>query len=92
MDDKNKSTVIDFITAKEAILKELSALESVSTGEISLPEIYPEKNEVKVEFQANSLASEQIVECLQIIKNHIENIRVHTFLPIFLIFESSSFL
>ena len=44
MDDKNKSTVIDFITAKEAILKELSALESVSTGEISLPEIYPEKN------------------------------------------------
>ena len=43
MDDKNKSTVIDFITAKEAILKELSALEAVSSGEIALPEIYPEK-------------------------------------------------
>ena len=43
MDDKNKSTVIDFITAKEAILKELSSLEAVSSGDVSLPEIFPEK-------------------------------------------------
>jgi hypothetical protein len=37
MDDKNKSTVIDFITAKEAILKELSSLEAVASGDIALP-------------------------------------------------------
>ena len=88
MDDKNKSTVIDFITAKEAILKELSALDAVSSGEIALPEIYPEKNEVKVEFLASALAPEQIVECLQIIKNHIENIRIHTFEPGFYVFQA----
>jgi hypothetical protein len=88
MDDKNKSTVIDFITAKEAILKELSALDAVASGEIALPEIYPEKNEVKVEFLAASLGSDQIVECLQIIKNHIENIRIHTFEPGFYIFQA----
>lgn len=88
MDDKNKSTVIDFITAKETILKELSSLESVSSGEISLPEIFPEKNEVKVEFQASSLGPDQIVESIKTIKNYIENIRIHTFEPGFYIFQA----
>ncbi|HMW03631.1 MAG TPA: ATP-binding protein [Leptospiraceae bacterium] len=88
MDDKNKSTLIDFITAKEAILKELSSLESVSSGEISLPEISPEKNEIKVEFQTSSIGPEQIVESIKTIKNHIENIRIHTFEPGFYVFQA----
>lgn len=74
MEEKNKSSIIDFVTAKEYLLKELSK----ETENSKLPKIFPEKNEIKIEFEVENINSEDLVESLRILKNHIENLRIHS--------------
>ncbi len=83
-----KSGEIDFLSSKEFILKELSSLDSIKNNKASLPEIFPEKNEIKIRFLALSLSKEKIFDCLAIIKKHIENIRIHTFEDNFYSFQA----
>lgn len=65
---------IDFLTAKESILKELGKI-----TENKLPQISFEKNEIKISFPVLNLSKELIFDCIKVIKNHIENLRIHTF-------------
>lgn len=82
MSKKNESLPgeIDFLTAKETILKELSSYlhPNGETNNQNL-EIFPEKNEIKVSFSVFQLNKEKIFDGIQIIKSYIENIRIHTF-------------
>ncbi|MCB1192879.1 MAG: ATP-binding protein [Leptospiraceae bacterium] len=71
---------IDFLSAKETILKELSPLlHKDAKGNCQRLDIFPEKNEIKVSFSLKQLTKELIFDGIQIIKNYIENIRIHTF-------------
>ncbi|MBE7411753.1 MAG: AAA family ATPase [Leptospiraceae bacterium] len=90
METKNESQTneIDFLSSKEFILKEISGLDNIKNEKISLPEIFPEKNEIKVKFLTKSLSKEKIFDCLSIIKKHIENIRIHTFEENFYSFQA----
>ncbi len=83
-----KSGEIDFLTSKEFILKELSKMEGIIKGKTPIPEIYPEKNEIKIKFFVPSLSKEKVFDCLSIIKKHIENIRIHTFEDNFYSFQA----
>lgn len=77
--EKGKN-LIDFVNAKEIILKELVGIgQNGGNKKSALPEIYPEKNEIKVLFHVEKISRGQLVECIQLIKNYIENIRIHTF-------------
>ncbi|MCE9499085.1 MAG: AAA family ATPase, partial [Leptospira sp.] len=78
-ENEKKNGEIDFLSAKEIIIKEISVLPEIKSLELQLPEIYPEKNEIKVSFAVDALTKEIIFDCLQVIKNYIENVRVHTF-------------
>ena len=49
-ENEKKNGEIDFLSAKEIIFKELSEIEEVKNGTLSLPEIFPEKNEIKASF------------------------------------------
>lgn len=79
---------IDFLTAKESILRELSKLTPEQREGAKLPEILFEKNEIKVEFPVPHLSKEMIFDCIQVVKNHIENLRIHTFEPGFYSFQA----
>ncbi|MEM7183506.1 MAG: ATP-binding protein [Spirochaetota bacterium] len=70
---------IDFVTAKEIILKELSSIPVGNDKKTALPEIFPEKDEVKVQFYVEQISRSLLVESIQLLKNYLENIRIHTF-------------
>lgn len=80
-EDKNKTNQIDFITVKEIIYRDLNVLEEVASGAVALPQIYSEKNELKIEFSIKDVFPETIFNCIQVLKTHIENLRIHTFEP-----------
>jgi ATP-dependent Zn protease len=79
--DNKSQTGVDFLTAKESILKELDLLTDEDRGGVSFPEIYPEKSEIKVDFSLPTISKDQILDGIQILKNHLENLRIHTFEP-----------
>lgn len=86
--DQPKTNVFDYISSREILYRELSVLNSVQTGQSKLPEVYPEKNEIKVQFMIPTFSKELVFDSLQIIKTHIENIRIHTFEPGFYSFQA----
>lgn len=63
-------------------------MDEIANGNLAKPEIFPEKNEIKVTFNAASLSKDIIFDSLQIIKNHIDNIRIHTFEPNYYSFQA----
>ncbi|PNV76698.1 ATP-binding protein [Leptospira inadai serovar Lyme] len=69
---------LDFSRAKELLLRELL---SSGVPENELPSFVPDKKDVKVEFPTPPIDKSQLLDCLQIVKNHIENLRIHTFEP-----------
>ncbi len=77
---------LDFPKTKEQIEKELEKYLADSITE--LPSITYEKGEFKTYFYPTSLTKEQIFEALHIIKQYIENIRIHTFDTNYVIFQS----
>ncbi len=74
MEEKNKSSIIDFVTAKEYLIKELSK----EIEQDKLPKFYPEKNEIKIEFEVEAISPEDIIQSIQILKTYIENLRIHS--------------
>ncbi|PJZ42885.1 AAA family ATPase [Leptospira kmetyi] len=69
---------VDFTKTKSFLHGELSALGFPSTD---LPAVTSEKKDLKIEFQVASVSKTALFDCLQILKNHIENLRIHTFEP-----------
>ncbi|WCL47862.1 AAA family ATPase [Leptospira sp. GIMC2001] len=69
---------IDFLTCKETLIREFSNHPLVSGKTIPFPEVILERNETKVKFRIQNIDKEKILDSLQILKNHIENIRIHT--------------
>lgn len=77
---------LDFPKTKEQIEKEL---EKYLTGNtLELPCITYEKGEFKTYFYPSVLTRGQIFDALQIIKQYVENIRIHTFESNYVIFQS----
>ncbi|MDX1958045.1 MAG: AAA family ATPase [Leptospiraceae bacterium] len=79
MDELKKTSGMDFLSVREAISKELGSLSPEERGDLGLPEVFPEKNELKIEFTIPTLTKEQVLDSIQILKSHIENLRIHTF-------------
>lgn len=77
---------LDFPTTKEQIEKELEKY--LTDNFTELPSITYEKGEFKTYFYPVTLTKEQIFETLGIIKQYVENIRIHTFDPNYVIFQS----
>lgn len=70
---------IDFLTAKSILSnREISKFPSVQKNESSLPEFILERGESKIRFFSKSLQKSNVLDCFEILKNHIENIRIHT--------------
>lgn len=76
--DKSLTNDIDFLSAKSILLKEISNFSSIKSGSSKLPEINYDKNESRIRFHARSLNKNNILDCFEVIKNHIENIKLHT--------------
>lgn len=76
--DKSLTKDIDFLSAKSILLKEISNFSSIKSGSSKLPEINYDKNESRIRFHARSLNKNNILDCFEVIKNHIENIKLHT--------------
>jgi len=77
---------LDFQTAKKQIEQEIEKLDL--EGSIELPVVSFEKGEFKTYFFPEVLTKEQIYDTLGIIKQYIENIRIHTYDPNYVIFQS----
>ena len=77
---------LDFQSAKKQIEQEIEKLDL--GGTIELPIVSFEKGEFKTYFFPDALTKEQIYDSLGIIKQYIENIRVHTYDPNYVIFQS----
>jgi AAA+ superfamily predicted ATPase len=87
METQNRS--IDFLTAKETILKELKISGLLDTPGLKHPEIFPEKNgELKIAFEVKELFPEQILNSIKVLKSYIENLRIHTFEPGYYSFQA----
>jgi ATP-dependent Zn protease len=69
---------IDFLTAKSIINREISKFPSVQKNEASIPEIILERGESKIRFFSKSMQKSNVLDSFEILKNHIENIRIHT--------------
>ncbi|GIX43305.1 MAG: ATPase AAA [Leptospiraceae bacterium] len=77
---------LDFQTSKNQIESEIEKF--ISNSSIELPVISFEKGEFKTYFYPESLTKEQILDALGIIKQYIENVRIHTFDPNYIVFQS----
>jgi hypothetical protein len=88
MSDEQRPGEIDYPAAKAqietAVLDHLRELKSDSA---ELPNLSFEKGEFRFQFPA-SMDRLIVFEALQLIKNHIENLRVHTFEPGYAVFQS----
>nr|OCA01184.1 Holliday junction DNA helicase RuvB, N-terminal domain protein [Leptospira interrogans serovar Copenhageni/Icterohaemorrhagiae] len=69
---------VDFTKTKSFLHGELSAL---GFSNVDLPVITSEKKDLKIEFTVTSISKAALLDCFQILKNHIENLRIHTFEP-----------
>ncbi|RHX90620.1 AAA family ATPase [Leptospira stimsonii] len=69
---------VDFTKTKSFLHGELTNLGFSSAD---LPIVSSEKKDLKIEFQVPSISKSALLDCLQILKNHIENLRIHTFEP-----------
>ncbi|TGK35456.1 ATP-binding protein [Leptospira gomenensis] len=69
---------VDFTKTKSFLHSELSAA-GVSSAD--LPTVTSDKKDLKIEFSVPSISKSALLDCLQILKNHIENLRIHTFEP-----------
>lgn len=47
----------------------------------TFPRSLRKKKDLKIEFPVSSISKSALFDCLQILKNHIENLRIHTFEP-----------
>ncbi|EKO50936.1 Holliday junction DNA helicase RuvB, N-terminal domain protein [Leptospira kirschneri str. 200803703] len=69
---------VDFTKTKSFLHGELSSL---GFSNVDLPVITSEKKDLKIEFTVTSISKAALLDCFQILKNHIENLRIHTFEP-----------
>ncbi|PJZ68440.1 AAA family ATPase [Leptospira perolatii] len=72
------SSTLDFRSAKELLTSELL---STGASDSEIPSFGPDKKDLKIEFPCPVLEKSQLLDCMQIVKNHVENLRVHTFEP-----------
>ncbi|EMO58312.1 Holliday junction DNA helicase RuvB, N-terminal domain protein [Leptospira santarosai str. CBC1416] len=56
-------------------------MSALGFSKADLPAITSEKKDLKIEFPVSSISKSALFDCLQILKNHIENLRIHTFEP-----------
>lgn len=76
---------LDFHTSRELIEKEL---EKYFKNTIEIPHITYEKGEIKISFFLEFLSKDQIFDVLVILKQYLENIRIHTMDANYAIFQS----
>lgn len=77
---------VEFPQARAQIEAELESLLS-SGGVAEAPALIFEKGETRFGFPVASITKEQTFDALNLLKSHIENIRVHTFEPGYLVFQ-----
>lgn len=68
---------IDFLTAKDTLIRELSKNPLVQEGKVSIPLLIREQNETKLEFSSNYILKENFFLILNVISSQIPNLRVH---------------
>ncbi|PJZ64129.1 ATP-binding protein [Leptospira wolffii] len=72
------SLILDFSQAKNLLYSELKGL---GVEDSQLPAFVPDKKDLRIEFPISGADKSQLLDCFQIVRNHIENLRIHTFEP-----------
>lgn len=72
------ANILDFSQAKSLLFAELRGL---GVQDSELPGFVPDKKDLRIEFPIQAANKAQLLDCLQIVRNHIENLRIHTFEP-----------
>lgn len=78
---------VDFLTARQQIESEAERCIG-GRGGIEVPRVVFEKGELKVSFAPPVMEKEHILDALTHLKTCIENLRVHTMEPSFVVFQS----
>jgi len=89
MGEEHRQGEIEFPAAKQQI--ETAVTEHLKAGGASpseLPHLSLEKGEFRFQFPTAPFDKSVILDAIQIIKTHVENIRLHTFEPGYVIFQS----
>ncbi|WP_210409999.1 AAA family ATPase [Leptospira langatensis] len=74
----SSGNILDFTQAKALLYGELK---EAGVPEAQLPSFLPEKKDLKIEFPIPGADKTQLLDCFHIVRNHIENLRIHTFEP-----------
>jgi hypothetical protein len=74
---------IDFVAAREQVERAAEGISGVET-----PAFLFEKGETRFYFSPRSMDKASVYEAVEIVKQHIENLRVHTFEAGFLVLQS----
>lgn len=75
---RNSGNILDFTQAKNLLYSELKGL---GVKDSELPGFLPDKKDLRIEFPIPGADKSQLLDCIQIVRNHIENLRIHTFEP-----------
>ncbi|MBI3396521.1 MAG: ATP-binding protein [Spirochaetia bacterium] len=86
MADERKGE-LEFPQAREQIEKELEKLRGGRPA-MEIPLFALEQGETKFAFAPDSLNNERLWDALGVIRTHIENVRIHTFEPGYVVFQS----
>ena len=87
MSDNPRPGEIDFPQARDQIEKELEESAAQGGGLAEVPRVRLEKGTFLFTFSPPRVAPEHIFEALGLIKRHVENVRVHTYEPGYVIFQ-----
>ncbi|MCR9145287.1 MAG: ATP-binding protein [bacterium] len=87
--DQTRKGELEFPRARAQIEAELESFMSggQAGGMAEVPALSFEKGETRFAFPVNTISKEQTFDALNLIKDNIENIRVHTFEPGYLVFQ-----
>lgn len=89
MIDEPRPGEVDFTAAREQIEREIEEFQGESgQTTLEIPKVRLEKGIVYFAFNPPRYDADLILEGLAVIKNHIENVRIHTFEPGYIIFQA----
>ncbi len=89
MPEVKRAGELDFPSARDQVEKEIEEfLKSAGQSVLELPSLQLEKGETRFSFSPAALDRGMILDALALIKNHIENLRIHTFDSGYVIFQS----
>lgn len=89
MVDEPRPGEVEFTVAREQIEKEIEEFQGQSgQTTLEIPRVRLEKGIIHFAFHPPRYDAGLILEGLTVIKNHIENIRIHTFEPGYIIFQA----